>query len=45
MEEAQARFTKATTVEAPPEEEAAKPPAPVTRVVKRKVVKVLKGKS
>jgi len=44
MEEAQERFTKVTTVEgAPPEEE--KPPAPTTRTVKRKVVKVLKGKS
>jgi hypothetical protein len=41
MEEAGARFTKLTTVESPPMEA---PPA-ATRVVKRKVVKVLTGKS
>lgn len=44
LEEAQARFTKVTTVDDAPKEEE-KPPAPATRVVKRKVVKVLKGKS
>lgn len=43
MEEAGARFTKLTTVDSGPVE-ATPAPAP-TRVIKRKVVKVLTGKS